>query len=184
WSNENTLTYKNTFNKVHKLELMGGLSMQEYHTENFGFGTMQIPDETLIMQGLELGIPYRGDATGGEMGLVSGFARANYDYKSKYLFTGTFRADGSSKFVKKNRFGYFPSFAFAWNMKRENFLKSVSAISESKVRLSYGATGNNRIGNYEWYTTVENSFANTYSFGNELPITGISVARVGNEDLK
>ncbi|HLT93763.1 MAG TPA: TonB-dependent receptor [Membranihabitans sp.] len=184
WSNENFVTYKNTFNKAHKVELMGGFSMQEIHTETFGFGTMYIPDETLLMQGLELGVPFSSSGTGGEGGLMSAFGRVNYDYKSKYLFTGTFRADGSSKFVKENQFAYFPSFAFAWNMKRENFLQSVSAISESKVRVSYGATGNNRVGYYEPFTVATNTLSNTYGFGNDLPIGGIVISKIGNQALK
>src|SRR5690606_8605324 len=118
------------------------------------------------MHGLGLGIPYTSTANGQEFGLVSGFGRVNYDYRSKYLFTGTFRGDGSSKFAQGNRFGYFPSFAFSWNMKRESFLSSVAAISESKIRVSYGATGNNRITDYAHYATVLNALSNTYSFGN------------------
>lgn len=184
WSNENTLTYKNIFKKVHKLDLMGGFSMQENHMETFGFGTMYIPDETLIMQGLELGVPYTSMGSGAEGGLVSAFGRLNYDYKSKYLFTTTFRADGSSKFAKRNQFAYFPSFAFAWNMKKEKFMRSISVISDSKIRVSYGATGNNRVGFYEPYSMVTNSLNNTYSYGNELPPVGTIISKVGNKDLK
>src|SRR5690606_14308731 len=122
-SSENTLTYKNTFSKSHNLEVMGGLSFQEMKTITHGFGTMGIPDESLIMQGLELGLPYTSYGSGGQNAMLSAFTRLNYDYKSKYLLTTTFRADGSSKFAKGNRFGYFPSVAFAWNMKKEEFLR-------------------------------------------------------------
>ncbi len=183
WSNENTLTYKNTFAKSHNLELMGGFSLQEMSSISHGFGTMGIPDETLIMQGLELGTPYTSFGNGGEFGLLSGFGRLNYDYKSRYLLTATFRADGSSKFAKDNRFGYFPSFAFAWNMKREYFLKYSELVSEAKLRVSYGETGNNRIGNYDIYGTVSTSLANTYSFGNVLPPGGVYISKFGNENL-
>ncbi|WP_031301474.1 SusC/RagA family TonB-linked outer membrane protein [Sphingobacterium paucimobilis] len=184
WSNENTLTYKRTFAKAHNLEVMGGFSVQEGSSINKGFGTMGITDETLIMQGLELGIPYTSSASAGEFGMVSGFGRLNYDFKSRYLLTMTYRADGSSKFAKGNRFSYFPSFAAAWNMKREEFLKYSELISEAKLRVSYGATGNNRIGNYDTYGTVNTALSNTYSFGNKLPPGGVYVSKMGNDELR
>ncbi|WP_353134642.1 SusC/RagA family TonB-linked outer membrane protein, partial [Pseudopedobacter sp.] len=184
WSNENFLTYNNTFNKVHKLEVMGGFSVQEGLSEAFGFTTKYIPTEDLGIYGLGLGTPHASVASGGEYGLVSYFGRLNYDFKSKYLFTATWRADGSSKFKKGNRFGFFPSAAFAWNMMREKFLKYNPVISESKIRVSYGAIGNNRIGNYDIYTQVTSALSNTYSFGNEVPTGGITISKVGNEELK
>lgn len=80
--------------------------------------------------------------------IVSFFGRLNYSFDSRYLFTFTMRADGSSKFAKENRWGYFPSAAFAWNVKNEAFLKDSEAISTLKLRLGYGETGQQEIGNY------------------------------------
>ncbi|PTT13888.1 SusC/RagA family protein, partial [Flavobacterium sp. HMWF030] len=77
--------------------------------------------------------------------LLSFFGRANYDYKNRYLFTATFRADGSSKFLEQNRWGYFPAFAAGWKISEENFLKGKSAINLLKLRASYGEAGNNNI---------------------------------------
>lgn len=77
--------------------------------------------------------------------LLSFFGRANYDFKNKYLFTATMRADGSSKFLGDNRWGYFPSAAVAWKIKEEDFLKDVSWLNELKVRFSYGVAGNENI---------------------------------------
>jgi TonB-linked SusC/RagA family outer membrane protein len=77
--------------------------------------------------------------------LLSFFGRANYDYKNRYLLTATFRADGSSKFLDENRWGYFPAFAAGWKISEENFLKSQSWIDLLKVRASYGEAGNNNI---------------------------------------
>jgi TonB-dependent starch-binding outer membrane protein SusC len=74
--------------------------------------------------------------------LQSYFGRAVLNYKDKYLFTGTLRADGSSKFGKNNRYAYFPSAALAWNVSSENFMKSVSFVNSLKLRLGYGTTGN------------------------------------------
>ncbi|MEO8236909.1 MAG: TonB-dependent receptor [Flavobacterium sp.] len=77
--------------------------------------------------------------------LFSFFGRANYDYKNRYLLTGTFRADGSSKFLKQNRWGYFPAAAAAWKISEENFLKDSSWLDLLKLRASYGEAGNNQI---------------------------------------
>lgn len=184
WSNENTLTYKTRFNKDHRLTLMGGFSLQGAKSELFGFAVQQLPNEDLGMYGLDEGIPYLSEASGGEYGLVSYFGRANYNYKSKYLLTATFRADGSSKFFPGNKWGLFPSAAFAWNMAEENFLKDHSVISASKVRLSYGVTGNNRIGNYEYYSNLALPISNSYSFNNETPTQGIITSKMGNPNLK
>ncbi|MGE8343628.1 MAG: SusC/RagA family TonB-linked outer membrane protein [Flavobacterium sp.] len=77
--------------------------------------------------------------------LLSFFGRANYDYKNRYIFTATFRADGSSKFQEQNRWGYFPAFAAGWKLSEENFLKNKSWLSLLKLRASYGEAGNNNI---------------------------------------
>ena len=79
--------------------------------------------------------------------LVSFFGRVNYTFKGKYLLTLTVRDDGSSRFAKKNQWGLFPSAAFAWKMKDESFLKDVQALSELKMRLGWGVTGQQDIGN-------------------------------------
>ena len=77
--------------------------------------------------------------------LLSFFGRLNYDYKNRYLFTATYRADGSSKFLGNNRWGYFPSAAVAWKLSEESFLKDVSWLKLLKLRASYGQAGNNNI---------------------------------------
>ncbi|MBO9586105.1 MAG: TonB-dependent receptor [Flavobacterium sp.] len=77
--------------------------------------------------------------------LLSFFGRANYDYKNRYILSATFRADGSSKFLEQNRWGYFPAFAAGWKISEENFLKNKSWLSLLKVRASYGEAGNNNI---------------------------------------
>ena len=77
--------------------------------------------------------------------LLSFFGRANYDYKNRYLLTATFRADGSSKFLEQNRWGYFPAAAAAWKISEENFLKGTSWLDLLKLRASYGEAGNNNI---------------------------------------
>ncbi|MBB4803465.1 TonB-linked SusC/RagA family outer membrane protein [Flavobacterium nitrogenifigens] len=77
--------------------------------------------------------------------LLSFFGRANYDYKNRYILSATFRADGSSKFLEQNRWGYFPAFAAGWKISEENFLKNQNWINLLKLRASYGEAGNNNI---------------------------------------
>ena len=83
-----------------------------------------------------------------EWSLVSAFLRSTYSYKDKYLFTGTIRSDRSSRFGKDNQTGYFPSFSLGWRLHEEDFMSYVEAISELKLRLSWGQTGNFEIPNY------------------------------------
>lgn len=100
--------------------------------------------------------------------LISYFGRLNYSYKGKYLLTGTIRRDGSSRFAGNNRWGWFPSAAFAWRMKDENFLKNSGTISDLKLRLGYGITGQQEgIGLYDYIPRYSQSNAQAqYQFGN------------------
>lgn len=106
--------------------------------------------------------------------IVSFFGRANYSYDDKYLLTATLRNDGTSRFSPDNRWGLFPSFALAWKMNEENFLQDTDWLSELKLRLGYGVTGQQRIGqgNYPYlpvYTSSESTAQ--YSFGNRFITT-------------
>ena len=100
--------------------------------------------------------------------LLSYFGRANYDYKSKYLLSATFRADGSSKFASNNRWGYFPSVAAAWRISSESFMESAKSwLSDLKLRASYGTAGNNNIPSGQIaqpYSSTTNTWINGYSY--------------------
>lgn len=183
WSNENTLTYNNTFGKNH-LSLLGGFSMQENKMDQYGYASQLLPNEELGMMGLDEGIPYIGSATDGANGMVSYFGRADYGYNSKYIFTATLRGDASSKFAPGHKWGYFPSGAFAWNMHNEKFMKAHSYVSNSKLRLSYGVTGNNRISDFDYYSKLSMPIGSSYSFNNASPSPGIIPVNLANKDLK
>ena len=184
WSNENTLTYNKTFHKVHKLNVLGGFSMSGSTRDNYGYSSQLLPNESLGMSGLDQGTPLSLTASTSKSTLMSFFSRINYGYKSRYLFTGTIRADGSSKFAPANRWGYFPSGAFAWNMTEENFLKSVSVLSTSKLRVSYGHTGNNRVGDFDYLPGLNMPANITASFNNGTPSSAVIFENLGNENLK
>src|SRR3546814_20637265 len=103
--------------------------------------------------------------------MVSYLGRANYVFRDRYLLTATFRSDGSSRFGNQSRFASFPSLAAAWHISEEPFMKNNSLINNLKVRLSYGKSGNNNIGNYTHLASVS---AGSYFFGDQR-VTGCRV---------
>ncbi|TGE08395.1 SusC/RagA family TonB-linked outer membrane protein [Hymenobacter fodinae] len=114
--------------------------------------------------------------------LLSGFGRLTYSYDDKYLFTGTFRADGSSKFRPGNQWGYFPGASVAWRISREAFMKDVAAVSDLKLRLSYGQAGNNRINDFLFNQLFQPGNA-PYALNHSI-VLGASATTLPNPDLK
>src|SRR5690606_30341115 len=113
--------------------------------------------------------------------LLSFFGRVNYDFLNRYLFTATFRADGSSKFLGDNRWGYFPSAAVAWKLNEEAFLRDSEWLNELKLRVSYGEAGNNNIPSGQ---TVQSFQSNTTTFLNNIPTYWSASRTLANPDLK
>lgn len=184
WSNENTLTYKTTINKDHKIDAVAGFSLQGIHDATDGFAASQVPNESLGINGLANGVDDGKVTLDSRSKLASFLGRVNYGYKSKYLFTASFRADGSSKFLSGQRWGYFPSGAFAWRMSEESFMKNLTVISNAKLRLSYGLTGNNGVGDFSYLPVVAITTKSNYSFQNATPTNGLAVTALGNSALK
>ncbi len=184
-SNENLLTYHKNFNRAHMLSALAGFSVQQINTTINGLSVQNVPNEELGIQGLDEGVPYATRSSGSVSTLASFFGRVNYNYKSRYLLTATFRGDGSSKLAPGNKWNYFPSFALAWNMQREgDWLSLPDAVSQSKFRVSYGTTGNNRVGDFDYLSRLTLPARAGYSFNNGLPSRGIIPSNVGNETLK
>ena len=132
---------------IHSLDAMAGYSWQNNWSGNRYINYFNITDKPNLLPGQTVDSRYTWSNT--ENYLVSFYGRVNYSIDSKYVFTFTARGDGSSKFAKDYRWGFFPSGAFAWNMKNEPFLKDVKEVSALKLRLSAGLTGQqDGIGNY------------------------------------
>lgn len=184
FSNENTLNYKATFNKKHQLNAVLGFSSQLTNSSSYGFAVQNLPMEELGLAGLKQGKPNEVKSTAYDVTMASFFGRAIYNFNSKYLFTATFRADGSSKFAKDNRWGYFPSGAFAWRMNKEPFMKNMKFVDEAKLRVSYGVTGNNRVGPYDYSPQIDIGVGNGYSYNNAETTFGTTLKNIGNENLK
>ncbi len=179
WLVDNILTYDKKI-KDHKFNVMAGLSMEDNSSSIFGAEALYVDDESLGIDALDLGTPTEITSSSSESTLKSFISRLNYNYKSKYYFTGTFRADGSSKFSKQNRWGYFPSASIAWRASEEQFLKPVKQISNLKVRLSWGITGNNRVDDFASSAQLGSDY---YAFNDELS-QAVYISQLENADLK
>jgi TonB-dependent starch-binding outer membrane protein SusC len=189
WSNkqwENLLTWQKKIGKNHELNILGGTTRLEgRHTYDGGANT-NLPsnrwEDAYISNTIDP-IASQSSYSGlDESALLSYFTRVNYDFASKYVFSATMRADGSSRFGANNRYGYFPSVSGAWVISREDFYKS-KMLTFLKLRASWGVNGNDKIGNYS-YTTIVNSGQN-YTFGPGQNITNGSVPLTSaNPDLK
>lgn len=184
WINENILTYNTRINKDHSLNIMGGFTMQQVTFKRNGFAAQQVPNQELGINALVGGQLSSLASAESYNTLASFLTRANYSYKSKYLFTASIRSDGSSKFSPNNQWSYFPSGAFAWSMGKEDFMKNSAVISDAKLRISYGVTGNNRVTDFAYLSALSFPYNNYYSFNNQTPQQGLVAAVYGNEDLK
>lgn len=186
WQWENVATWHKVIRKRHDVTLTGGVSrLENTHLYNGGANTnlpSNNPKDAFISNTID---PITAQSAYGgaeESAFQSFFGRANYELDDKYLFSATFRADGSSRFGANNRYGYFPSFSGGWILSREDFWKS-KQVNFLKLRASWGQNGNANIGNYG-YTTVVLSGQN-YTFGPDQVITNGSVAlTAANPDLK
>ena len=159
--------YIKEFNENHNFDVMAGYEWQHFHkeTDYYYYGTY--PETNLNTPG-ELYNPSQNTLYKTENYLVSFFGRANYSLLDRYLFTFTMRADGSSRFHKDERWGYFPSAAIGWKIKNEAFLKDVDAVSDMKLRLGWGMTGQQEgINDYYYITTYSNNSQGAY-----YPIVG------------
>ena len=142
------LAYDKTFNQKHTFSVIGGYSYMKaagnwFKAEAKGASSDKIP--TLSASPEKTGA----DSRFSDEVMIGYFGRINYDFAKKYLFTFTFRADGSSKFAPGNQWGYFPGASAGWVMSEENFMKNAEWLNLLKIRLSYGQTGNNTIGLYD-----------------------------------
>ena len=150
WQLTNVLNYNFTLDDdAHDIRLMLGQEIKHQQTKTKTYSTRYFPENTTAEQAfdnLSLGTPYENSSKADSPSRISSFfGRINYGYKDKYLATFTLRADGSSKFASNNRWGFFPAGALAWRLSNEDFMQDIPWISNLKLRLSYGTSGNDRI---------------------------------------
>ncbi len=183
WLNENTLTFDKKLNAFNQLNVLAGFTMQGTNVSSYGASANHIPNEDLGTSGIDEGVPISINSTSSNYTLASFLGRVNYTFRSKYLFTASFRADGSSKFAPQNRWSYFPSGAIAWRISDENFMKQINFISNAKVRVSYGSTGNNRVPDYAYLSRISIPASGGYSYDN-VPVNASTITTLGNVNLK
>jgi len=201
WVNENTLNYVKTFHGQHNINVLLGLSEQGYKNRS-----VQVSNTSLLYPGLGIYGLSQSSATGlvnlsqssGLWTAESFFGRVLYNYLSRYYFTASLRADGSSKFAEGNRWGMFPSFGASWRLSEEPFMKKLrSVISESKIRVTYGQSGNNRIPIFSYLSQVASGYnglshnstfstyngSPAYTFNNVVAPASV-LSTLGNKALK
>ena len=183
WTWDNIINYNTTIAEDHSISLMGLFSSEASNTENTLWTAVGVLDGTEWWN-MATGTQdqEKSSTSYTENSMISYAFRMNYGYKSRYLLTATIRRDGSSKFTKDNRWGTFPSVALAWRASEEPFLQKYSWLSNLKLRLSYGVTGNNTgIGNYDTQQTLSDPIY--YPFGGTY-YTGYTASSIVNKDLK
>jgi TonB-linked SusC/RagA family outer membrane protein len=176
--NENTITFDKTMG-IHALNVVAGWTYQYWKNKSANATATSLSSNSYGTDNLGVGSAASVSSGTSKNVLASGLARINYRLMEKYIFTFNMRADGSSRFGTNKKWGYFPSGAFAWRVADEKFMQSIPAITELKLRLSYGLTGNQDIASYlslEQYTT------NTY-YLNGARVVGISPNNIANADL-
>jgi len=184
WTWENIATYEVPMPKDHTLNVMGGYTMEKYMTNGFSQQYQDLPDQ-IENQGLadfsSANLILSPTISNTSYQLMSFLGRVNYSFKDRYLLTASIRADGSSKFPVNKKWGYYPSAAFAWKIDRESFLSHVREISQLKLRLSWGLTGNQSIPPYSsqaLYTPLYYSF-NTLTGTTYNPYNPTATLRYG-----
>lgn len=180
--NENTLNYTKAFGAGSRIDAVAGYSIQKIINSYTNTSAQNFAIEALGYNNLSLGSEFSPPSSGkSASGIESYFARVQYGLNDKYLFTGTIRADGSSKFPV-HKWGYFPSGGVAWRVSEEKFMSGIPQISNLKLRLTYGLTGNESIAPYSSYTTYG---PNTYPavMGNAV-VVGVIPSQLGSTELK
>ena len=181
WLLENTLTYNPELGDKHHLTLLAGQSMQASDRITAGAATKGFVSNAVpyLSAGATVdGIPYSYED---QWSLLSYFGRATYDYDGRYLASVSLRADGTSRFINKYHFGYFPAVSLGWNVAKESFFPQSTPVSNLKLRASFGANGNQEIYTYQRFSTY--AAGSNYQGNGAAILGGITQGNVGNNDV-
>lgn len=189
---ETYVNYDKTFNKVHKLGLMGGYSWEESNdNDGFQVTTYDYYNDALTYHNMALANKIDKNGLGGwalsTLRMISFYGRVNYSYDSKYLLQATVRRDGSSAFGANNRWATFPSISGAWRLTEENFIKDLNIFDDLKLRVGYGVSGNSL--GFDVFTATQlygatGWYENLTSTGETEQIHILGATRNANPDLK
>ncbi|MFD2966797.1 SusC/RagA family TonB-linked outer membrane protein [Sphingobacterium bambusae] len=148
WGNESYFSYNKTFGEGHNVGAVAGMSFQQWRYDRTGLDGMFFPSDNIRTLNAAGVISNQGVNVASEHAMLSYFGRVSYDYMSRYLAEVNLRADGSSRFGRDQRFGYFPSASVGWRFSEEAGINNLSFLSDGKLRFSAGMTGNEAIGDY------------------------------------
>lgn len=185
WQNTNTVTFDRELGAGH-LTAVAGFELQHFRNESLNALAFGFPDPRTGWHNLGAAEDPQSPSNGElEWSLVSYLARINYSLMDKYLFTLSGRVDGSSKFAEGNKYGFFPSGAFAWNVSDEPFMESLDFIYNMKLRASYGLTGNQAIGPYNSLALITPFGEGVFNNGSDfVPFFGREPLSYPNRDLQ
>lgn len=178
--NTNTLNYKKIFND-HSLDVTAVAEYQQSTYNYVSAGASNLTYESFQWNNLGLGTASSPGSGYSKWSIFSLMGRINYGFKDRYLLSAVIRRDGSSKFVGKNKFSYFPSVSAGWIVSEEPFMKDQQLFSNLKLRGSWGLTGSEGVGPYSTFSAYSNRIA---SFTNSTFQNGIVLGNIGNPDLK
>ena len=178
---EYTMNYNKRLNENHSFNILGGATYQKFAYRTSVSTMSGFPSDLVETNNLALGDPITGELSSRreENTLISYIGRANYNLFNKFLFTGSIRVDGSSRFGENNKYGLFPSFAFGWKLSEEAIFQEFFNVL--KLRASWGQIGNQEIGNYASLTTFGPGSSTVF---NNQEVTSLSPTRIANPDLK
>lgn len=186
WSNDNILTYKRNFNNRHDVDVMVGYGREKREYTSTTATATGFNSYALGYNNLQAGIAELQTAASDAWMESSLYymGRIHYRHNNKYLFTGTIRRDGFSGFGEENKFGIFPSAAFAWDASKESFLKDnlLQKFDQLKIRISYGANGNRTIGRYQTLAKIGDGFR--YVDADGVSLYAKDIATLASPNLK
>ena len=180
WINKHLLTFNKKIADKHNVTALLGFEAQEGNYEWLFASRDNLPTNDLQQLSLGDAGQQQNGGGAGHWALVSYFGRFNYGFDDRYLLTGTVRVDGSSRFGPNNRYGVFPSAAFAWRASNEAFLKEVDAINNLKIRVGVGTVGNQEIGLYSYSSNLRSV---NVALGDQL-VTGFAPDNIANPDVR
>ena len=182
WIWDNTLSFNRTFAEKHSVNAVAGFTAQQFSGENAMTATADFEDNRLGYHSIQTG-KLRQIASSGYSGwqMLSYLARVNYSFDHRYMLSLSGRIDGSSKFGANHRYGFFPSASAAWRVSEEEFMKNIDPVSNLKLRLSYGITGNEGIGAYSSQGLL---FSTEAYVGSDKIIKGQGPYSLPNKDLR
>ncbi len=183
---ETTFNYSKLLNDIHRFEILGGYSYEDFAYEGFSAGNSYFITDQYTYNNLGAG-DYLSDGKAtmssfkNESKLIAFFGRTIYSYKDKYLLTASIRREGSSKFGKNNKWGTFPAVSLGWRITEEPFMQSINWLNNMKIRAGYGVTGNQGT---DPYTSLMRLTTGGRMLYNGKWIQGVTAASNANPDLK